>query len=122
MHGRHSKRVGELYGSIGGRGTVMHWSYGTQVVLLAVLYFAALANVVLLSIGLGPSAPQPQELTLVHYQEVVTSARIVLAFVTSLKLATATAVITIPIAFLSARFVLALPSPLFRMFVGGLIL
>jgi spermidine/putrescine transport system permease protein len=91
------------------------WVYSAQFVLFALLFLGALTNIVLLSIGLGPSTTSQTGPTLTYYQDVLTNPRVGKALVNSLQLAAVTALITVPLAFLSARFILALKSPLTRL-------
>jgi putative spermidine/putrescine transport system permease protein len=96
-------------------------AYAGQLVLFAILFFGALANVLFLSIGLGPTSTPNDGPTLSHVQEVL-SIGVIKAFSNSLGLAAATSIIAVPLAFLSARFVLAFRSPITRLVVIGIVL
>ncbi len=96
--------------------------YSGQLVVIALLFLGALANVLLLSIGLGSSTPGREGFTLAHYHDVLTSPRLAGAALTSLKFAAITTVVAVPLALIAARLVLALESPRLRLVLGGLII
>jgi spermidine/putrescine transport system permease protein len=98
------------------------WGYGSQIVVLALLFFGALANIALLSIGTGPSSMGGAAPTLAFYTDILVSPRIRGAFAISLQLAAVTALIAVPLALVTARANLALKSPIARLLVGGIIM
>lgn len=98
------------------------WLYSGQLALLVLLYFGALTNIVLLSIGLGPSSAPGAGPTLAYFSDILLSAGVRTAFANSFKLAAVTALIAVPLAFASARCALALRSPFLRALTCGIVM
>lgn len=100
----------------------LHWLYVMQPLLFAALFLGALVNILLLSIRTGPSSVSGMTPTFAFYSDILVSARIRDAFITSLQLASVTALIAVPLALVTARANLALKSPVARLLVGGVVM
>src|ERR1700722_5425000 len=104
-----------------GRFNCFSWLYSVQIGFLSVLFFGAIMNTILLSLGLSFAPGRPQG-TIMYYQDVLSHVRPFAALLNSFMLAGITALIAVPLAIAVARVTLLLRSSLARLFVCGAVI